>query len=62
LQLFADWNLAAQFVGEVFKEDTMALRLPIQNSLKNAGQLMLFRAASSCGAEGGRSAGPTAAT
>jgi hypothetical protein len=40
LQLFADWNLASHFVEEVFSEDATALRLPIQNSLKNAVSLM----------------------
>jgi hypothetical protein len=58
LQLFADQDLAPQFVGEVFKEDAMALRLPIQNSLKNAGSLMFFRAGYSCGEQDRRSAGP----
>jgi hypothetical protein len=57
LQLFADRNIAAQFVKEVFEEDVMALQLTLQNSLKNAGSLMFFRAANSCGAAGPRSAG-----
>jgi hypothetical protein len=61
LQLFADVSLAPHFVEDVFVEDAMALRLPIQNSLKNAGSLMFFTAANSSGGEGRRSAGPSMA-
>jgi hypothetical protein len=60
LELFADWNLASHFVEEVSKEGAMVFRLPIQNSLKNAGSLTIFRAGGSCGGEGLRSAGPSA--
>jgi hypothetical protein len=37
LQLLADWNLASQFVEEVFEKDGMTLRLPIQNSIGECG-------------------------
>jgi len=35
LQLLADRNLASQFVKEIFKGDHVAVRLPMQHSLKN---------------------------
>jgi len=53
LQLFTYWSLASQFVGEVFEEDGMALRLPIRNTLDKARFLMFFfRAGDTCGAIG----------
>lgn len=43
LQLLADWNLAAQFVGEVFNEDATALATANTKQLEECGIAYVFQ-------------------